>query len=97
MADDADEEGRRNWCDPRRYESMLALNRRAWAEQCLSRDWDFIAAVASVVPTSSKSLRQDPSIIVITLPRDHRLAAWGLHFRSVLGSSAGEGLCRLAG
>ena len=59
MADDADEEGRRNWRDARRYESMLALDRRAWAEQCLSRDRDFIAAVASVVPTSSKSLRRE--------------------------------------
>ena len=97
MADDADQEGRRNWRDARRYESMLVLDRRAWAEQCLSRDRDFIAAVASLVPTSSKTLRPDPSIIVVTLPRDHRLAAWGLHFRSVLGSSAGEGLCRLAG
>ena len=97
MVDSVDEEERRNWCDQRRYESMLALDRRAWAEQCLSRDRNFIAAVASVVPTSSKSLRQDPSIIVITLPRDHRLAAWGLHFRSVLGPSSGEGLCRLAG
>ena len=97
MADDADEEGRRNWCDPRRYESMLALNRRAWAEQCLSRDRDFIAAAASVAPTSMKSLRRDPSIIVVTLPRDQRLAAWGLHFRSVLGPSSGDGLCRLAG
>ena len=29
MADDADEEGRQNWRDPRRYESMLALDRRA--------------------------------------------------------------------
>ena len=97
MADDADEVGRRNWRDARRYESMLLLDRRAWAEQCLSRDRDFIAAVASVVPTSSQSLRRDPSVIVVTLPRDHRLAAWGLHFRSVLGSSSGEGLCRLAG
>ena len=97
MADDADEVGRRNWRDARRYESMLLLDRRAWAEQCLSRDRDFIAAVASVVPTSSQSLRRDPSVIVVTLPRDHRLAAWGLHFRSVQGSSSGEGLCRLAG
>ena len=97
MADNADEEGRWSWRDPRQYESMLALDRRAWAEQCLSRDRNFIAAVASVVPTSSKTLRRDPSIIVVTLPRDHRLAAWGLHFRSVLGLSSGEGLCRLAG
>ena len=97
MVDDADEEKRRNWCDPERYDSMLVLDRRAWAEQCLSRDRDFVAAAASVVPISSKSLRRDPSIILVTLPRDHRLAAWGLHFRSVLGPSSGEGLCRLAG
>jgi len=96
MADDADEEECRNWRDPRRYESMLGQDRRAWAEQCVSRDRDFIAAVASVVAISSKILRRDPSIIVVTLPRDHRLAAWGLHFRSVLGPSSGEGLC-LAG
>ena len=97
MADGVDEEKCPNWRDPERYETMLALDRRAWAEQCVSRDRDFIAAVALVVPVSLNTLRRDPSITVVTLPRDHRLAAWGLHFRSVLGPSSGDELCRLAG
>ncbi len=97
MVDDTDEEARPNWRDLGRYESMLVLSRRAWATQCVSRDRNFVATAASVVPTSLSILRRDPSITVITLPRDHRLAAWGLHFRSVLGPSSGEGLCRLAG
>ena len=97
MVDHAGKEGRPDWRDPEGYASMLKLDRRAWAAQCVSRDPDFAVAAASVVPASLRILRRDPSIAVGILPRDQRLAAWGLHFRSVLGPSSGDEPCRLAG
>jgi len=38
MVDDGGKEGRLNWRDPKGYASMLKLDRRAWAAQCVSRD-----------------------------------------------------------
>jgi len=97
MVDDADKEGHANWRDPRHYVPMLKLDRRGWAAHCVARDPDFAVAAASAVPASSKILRRDPAITLITLPRAQRLAAWGLHFRSVMGPSSGDVVCRLAG
>ncbi len=96
MPDDVEPECHPNWRDTGIYEPLLALDRRAWAWQCLSRNEEFSPIAASMMLASTRVVRADPLIAVVTLPQDDRLAPWGLHFRATVGPSPGDGLCRVA-
>jgi hypothetical protein len=96
MDDGVDIRSSSTWRSPKSYESMLALDRRALAWQCLCRDRKFLIAAASVAPASIHIMRNNPPIIVVNLSEKDRLAPWGVHFRAVAGPPDGGGLCRLA-
>jgi hypothetical protein len=96
MTDDAQPERDPDWRNARSYEPMLALDRRAWAWECLRRNEEFSTLLASMTPVTTCIMRDDPLITIVTLPRDDRLNPWGLHFRPTAGPSPGDELCRVA-
>ncbi|WP_425600534.1 transcriptional regulator domain-containing protein [Nitrospirillum viridazoti] len=76
------------WRTAGHYESMLALDSRAMAWQCLRRDPAFSSAAASVRLTNLHIVRPVPRIFVARLPADNPLTPWGLYFRRYTGPMA---------
>lgn len=76
------------WRTAGHYESMLALDSRAMAWQCLRRDPAFSSAAASVQLANSRIIRSVPRIFVARLAADNPLTPWGLHFRWCTGPTA---------
>ena len=85
MSDEGKPKLHADWRDSAAYESMLALDRRAWAAQCLWRDRDFAELVSSRPAPMVRRLRDKPAIAVVMLPEEDDLAAWGAHFRPTSG------------
>lgn len=96
MGDGVDSDVNSDWRSPEKYAPMLALDRRALAWQCLSRDQDFLAAAAAMPPPHTYIMRDKPPIVVASLSDEGHLASWGLLFRTATSPGDGGGLCRLA-
>ena len=96
MSDGKTSIGLPDWRNSADYESLLPLDRRAWAAQCLWRDRDFAELVSSRPAPTVRRLRTKPTVAVVTLPEEDDLAAWGVHFRSVPGRSGRCHSCDVA-
>lgn len=56
------------WRDPKLYQSLLTVDRAAWAWEWLRRNPLYAAMASAVRPASVRVLRRSPLIAMITLP-----------------------------